>query len=265
VAIKLIHCDLRIQNCTVEVRVNQIPVVHLNATKERTQSRPVVEFLVSGKNTLEMVVNPGATPSRALDASAVADSIPGSRVLAALTEYEEGEYPFRGGRTLARIEYDAGNGAPPKALLLSSDPITLTSSHAWAWQSAAINSLDSATMTALTQMLHTMHQALSAHHAAPILDLMRVYYNEYALAYPGQTVDQLLQDVSDSISTNSSKWNVAPLDPAQFDFRLCAGGRLVECIDHAWNPVIRADVGEDLPYDFPIMAGLYQGRWQVLR
>jgi hypothetical protein len=262
---KIIHCDLRILNCTVEVRVNQIPVVRLDATHERSQSLPVVEFLTDGQNILEVVVNPGATPSRYLDSSSVAEPKPGARLQASLTEYEEGEFPFRGGRTLVRIEHEATDGTPPKALHLSSGPVPIVSGHRWAWESAAALSLDAPTLESVTRMLRTFHDAFTAHDPAPILDLMHVYYHEYALAYPGRTAEQVMQSVAGSVSRSRPKWEVAPLDPTQFDFRLCAGGRLVQCVDRAWNPLIRADVGKDLPYAFSIMAGLYQGRWLVLR
>lgn len=60
-------------------------------------------------------------------------------------------------------------------------------------------------------------------------------------------------------------FHVAPLDPAQFDFRLCAGGRLVDCINKDWTPIIRADIGLEVPYEFPLYVGLYRGQWLALR
>jgi hypothetical protein len=114
-------------------------------------------------------------------------------------------------------------------------------------------------------MLRNFHEAFSAHDPGPILDLMQVYYYEYALAYPARSAEQVIESVRASITRSGSKWDVAPLVHNRFDLRLCAGDRLIECVDRAGNPLIRADVGTGPPYAFPIMAGFYQGRWQVLR
>lgn len=260
-----VHCDLRLENCTVEAYVNRIPVLRLTALDHvRVRTRPMTQFIVDGSNHLEVIINPGPTPSRARQA-AEGPLREGAKALVQLVEYEEGQLPGRGrGRELARIAFEAESGQPPAALILRAEPVQIATRRTWEWQRASTVSLDRGAIEGLTEMLRTMHDAFAAHDPVPILDRMRLYHQDYAIAYPGQTYQKLIDDAIHDISEPRAVFNVAPFDPEKFDFRLCAGGRLIDCVDRDWNAILRADIGYSMPWSLQFFAGFTERRWQAL-
>ena len=63
-------------------------------------------------------------------------------------------------------------------------------------------------------------------------------------------------------SPGEPPWAIKPIDPASFDFRACAGGRLLELVDRQFRPILWA---ESTHYPLAVMIGVVDGRIQMLR
>jgi hypothetical protein len=126
----------------------------------------------------------------------------------------------------------------------------------WAWQTAPVINLARDRATILST-LRNIHAAFRDGRADPILSLSATYLREESRAAPGFTFDQLQVNLARDIAANAGRadW-VAPLNEEALDLRLCADGRLAECINTDWQPAIHT-----LPqpngeiYPFPIFLG----------
>ena len=61
---KMIHVEMEHKNCSAEVYINDIPLDKYDAGDQPFISIPAHEYLIDGINKLELVVNPGPTPSQ---------------------------------------------------------------------------------------------------------------------------------------------------------------------------------------------------------
>jgi hypothetical protein len=56
------------------------------------------------------------------------------------------------------------------------------------------------------------------------------------------------------------------MDPATFDFRLCAHGRLVECVRNDWTPILKENLDDEGGQGtYSMFLALIDGDWQIVR
>src|ERR1051325_7655895 len=104
----IIHAEIRLENCAVEMCVNDIPLVFVPFDRHKFYSQPIHEFLVNGSNELAVLVNPGPTPSAALQ-PAIEERSQQAWIRARIVEYAEGEITGERGRELGAIAWDSGS------------------------------------------------------------------------------------------------------------------------------------------------------------
>jgi hypothetical protein len=257
------HLDLRLVACEVEVWLNDIPLLRASADADpQLRTLPVAEFVVRGDNTLTVVPQPGATPGSSRRPSGQA-AAPGARFEAKLVLYPEGEFPGSGGgQDLVVL---AGGGPVPMPTQPVSTSRALPVNLApWAWQRASVMRPTPELDAAVGRAVQAAHAAFAARQAEFFLQFGQPYFSEYARAYPAIGEAQRAQRLRDAWVRlgAAGDWRVAPLVPEEFDFRLCAEGRLLELVDKQFRPVLR---GESRPYPFPMFLGLLDGRLQMLR
>ncbi|MEZ4455203.1 MAG: hypothetical protein R2882_01445 [Gemmatimonadales bacterium] len=67
-------------------------------------------------------------------------------------------------------------------------------------------------------------------------------------------------------SRNQPHWSFPGVPRDQWDLRLVAGGRMVECIAADWEPILRSAADDEgNAFDIPLYLGRLGGRLQVLR
>ena len=124
-----------------------------------------------------------------------------------------------------------------------------------------------ATRSGVTEALAAAHLAFRSGDGVMMATLCDLYLREEARAYPAWTLENLRARLIRSVEKNGAPGaEVAPLVPAEYDLRLCAGGRLVECVDRTWRPLLRVR-GPDPKrlYPLPVFLGEVEGRFQILR
>jgi hypothetical protein len=248
--------QMRAETAQVEIRVNDIPLVREEVPDRTELSVPVEEYLVEGWNRLALFAAPieGGAPESA-------------RAVARVAEFEHGEFlDLDGGREAAQLLWSpqpramqAEFRAPPEGV--------------WRWTTAPVLTLDGELRAALETWVAAVHGAFERREAERLNGLRSVYLDEISVAYNRQTADFYASDFEEMLlETPAEDWRVAPYEPRPDDFRLVAGGRLVDVVDAAGNPLVRQDVapappGEPPVYgaEMPMLLGLVENRLRILR
>ncbi|MCG2592905.1 hypothetical protein LZ009_08940 [Ramlibacter sp. XY19] len=259
------HVDVRLAGCEAEVWLNDIPVLRLTGDRiPPFATRPVAEFLRGSKNVLTVVPFPGPTPGtsrQAMPRQAAADAA----IEAKLVLYEPGDFPGSGaGDDVITMVFGEGATQP-----LPTQPASLSTDGPaglppWGWERAARIDSDPRIRSAIGQFVQAAQTAFAAGDAAFFLRLARTNFQELAQAYPGLTLAEREQRFKACFAPKpgEASWQVAPLQPAEFDFRLCAEGRLLELVDRQFRPVIR---GQSRHWPMRMFVGVLDGQLQVLR
>lgn len=264
----MIHVELKVADCVAEVWLNGIPIRRLDSRQVQFVSVLAHSFLVDGPNTLELIVNPGATPSLARNGPAKPGNVAGQASVR-LVRHKVGEFTDPdGGEVMLEERWSSATQSPTTLY-----PLVLRAARdfgrmfgPWAWQSAAMLNL-ARDRDAIVSLVSGIHKAFSEGRGLPIAEISSTYLREEARAVPGVTFEEMRGDMLRDIAGNAGRVNwVAALDPEQFDFRICANGRLVECIDKQWQPLIHTlPQANGEMYPFPMFLGKVGGGFQILR
>jgi hypothetical protein len=268
--VELIYVELRIQDCCAELFLNEIPIGRIGPSGKIFLARPANSILVKGTNTLEVLVDPGPTPSQARR-NPVSKTFPaGAYAQARLAKYREGAFVGSEDTTvLAQARWpDPDESTPQLKFPLSiRRQISLDSPFGnWVWERADV--IDPAKdFSEVSSLVTELHRAFAAGNPEPFLRLSGIYFRETAVCFPDHPVDEQERRLVDDIGGNAGRRNwVRPLVTGDLDFRVCAGGRLVECICRDWTPVLNTlpqDDGDQFP--LPLFLGRFEGKWQILR
>jgi len=266
----VIHAELAVRGgCKAEVYLNGIPLRRQISPEAPFVSIPVHQYLVGGDNRLELLVEPGPTPRRARMPEERLRRMPGASAVARLVRYEEGDFADveNHGELLTEITWQGeadSDEAFPKSLGATAG---LGARARWSWQDAPPLTLDEGTLAEIAHVLGTLAQSFERGEAGPVLSLLKVRFDEGMRAYPVNDVETLTRELTAYVREVATEgWRVRPLDPEAFDFRLCAGDRLVELVDRDWLPSLRFFApDEPEPYGYALMLARVDGRLAVVR
>ena len=135
------------------------------------------------------------------------------------------------------------------------------------WQEAPQLMLDDAATGTLRATVKEIINAFEACDAGRILGAYGNRFAEVTKAYGLSEKDRV------GMLTNflagqkgDPEWLFETPDEEDFDFRLVAGGRLVECLGPDWTPVVRQlPDAEDNRFLFPMLLGQSNGKWVIMR
>ncbi len=271
----IVYAELHVHGCTAELYLNGIPLRRCASPASPSASIPVHEYLVPGANALEVVVEPGPTPSAARTTRTAAPPA-GASVTARLVQREAQSFgDGLDGEELAALAWNGpANEAVEFPLALHVEKDLGPRAGRWAWQDAPALVLDDATRAEIAAVVATVADAFESGRPAKAVDLLEVRFAEHARAYPDHDPRTPRSELSSSVRRAANEgWSVRALDAAAHDFRLCAGGRLVEIVDEDWAPSLRFAPGgtvADEPVDeeeipVPMLLGRIDGRLCVVR
>lgn len=266
---QMIYVEVDKQNCEVELYVNGIPMRH-SSTRQSSASIPAHRYLVDGANEIELIINPGPTPSQARTAQRELDST-GMQAEARLVKYPVGVYPGdASGEVLGRVQWQGQNAKKemfPKILATKIELGPLFGRSQW--QDAEKVTLDKKTLAEISAYVEKFYVAFAASKGQELLDFAKIRIEEGDRANPGKNPTKenalFLSDVEER--KQNKHWKVAPLRPQLFDFRLCAQGRMVEIVNTDWEPTIRGSFDDDSdgPYTYQMFLSKIKGQWVMVR
>lgn len=237
-----IHAELELTDCSGELWVNGLPVPGQPAPRPSFEvSVPIHHALVSGMNALELWVDVAGKPSENRTPRQ-APPTPTAVAVARLVAYDAGSIATpANGEVLVTLPYRGADDPTTEAPRVRRVSLDLGRPFGpWAWEKAPVLTLDEATLREAQGVVREVHAALFSGDARRVEELIRLRWEEMDRAYPGA------DDAADR--AGHARWIAElagdprrriPLDPSRHDFRLIAGGRMIECIDDDFFPSLR--------------------------
>lgn len=262
--------EARVAGVGAELHVNDIPVARIGLPGARSAAVPVNQYVVQGSNRLSLVVNPGPSPARALEADPEPSRATGAMASATLSVYRRGAVSGDGsGEVLASVSWTARVDGEAEAFPQRVDtelavPLDL---GPWAWQAADQLALDEQTVGEVAGLIDIVRSGLEAADLSSFLDLAARGLREIARAYddsPDEGVSTLRAVVQHS--RGAPHWRFPPLAREVWDLRLVANSRMIECIGKDWEPIVRSVTdAEENSFLMPMLVGRIGGQWAILR
>lgn len=108
------------------------------------------------------------------------------------------------------------------------------------WQKAETLKLDSKTKLELVIFLTKLQENLATGNVDKFIELTQCRIRDNASAYD-KKIEQNIDLIKSEIDTNLKieGWAIQPLDPADYDFRLCADSKMIHCVAKDWKPILR--------------------------
>lgn len=263
---RIVYAELERRGVCAELHLNQMPVLRLTDEEGPFGSMGAHEFLIAGVNMLELVVEPGPTPSRWKEPF-MKEPPAGAFARARLMVYPPGVEPgLENGVLLGELNFlpeEKGSLNFPKVFEKAVIPSAILTP--WAWQDALLLTLNSELLAEAHAVLEELAGAFRAGDVNAVWNLTEMKIRDALRAYPAQSEEGMRELLSDYVKQHK-KGGVRPLNPADYDFRLIAGGRLLECINRDFLPslVLReAELEMDVPYS--VWLGKIGGKLVVVR
>jgi hypothetical protein len=269
---RVLHAQLHVDKCTAELFFNGIPLVRIDPTKRTAfESRPVEELVVPGTNRLELVVEPGSHPSVARTELRQMDT-GDAWAEARLISFPDGVFVEpENGTVLAAVRFEK---PLPNEATSRTMPTTLyaeaelgAANGRWAWQDAPVLEPGEALFAEARAVLEELATLYKKADTGAIWAYFEAQTKDMARAYPAFT-EAMARNELEVMTAHHTKIadRVLPFRPEEHDFRLVAGGRLLETIDRDWKGSLRIkdpDDGTEMPVTH--LLGRIDGRLRVVR
>ncbi len=262
----LVVLDVDVEGCDVEVWVNDIPIFRVPAAAGGGMHQ-VDHVLIRGENLFEVVINPGSTPSvartekRTLPGDGVAVKVHAARCPPGTQPGEPDTVSlFRFGETLA-------DGALEFPRVVRATHVFEDVLGPWAWERAEVLQMDGALLQEATRYVQSMHGALARKSFPGFWAHNEIAHREVCIAFDVALADrQRAAEAALAEMFAEPTFAMAPLVAEEFDYRLVAGGRMLECVAKDGRGVVRTEPDEEgKAVRFPIMVGRFEGSMRGLR
>lgn len=280
-----IQADLAVKGCRARLYLNDIPVMNLGPTGTVVQRVAAEQLLIPGRNRLELLVEPGVTPSTARSGRQI------------LTAKDLGPEP-RAVASLVRFKLDVRPGAmdvepsiePPEEIAAvswqwpslslddSSGAVAFPETHAteldlgaglgrWRWQDAPILELDDGLRAEANEFLDEFSEAFRAARYDVLWELSRQQNEDIQVCYPGLTEEFLRSDLARVVEFYRRSLDpIVPRDPEDADYHLVGRGRLlhVVCGDYSAAFKLR-DPDDGSAVDVSMFLARVNGELRIVR
>ena len=263
---------IRSLNLRVELWINDIPVTYMPPEEGRSPLvLPVNQFLVQGRNTIAAVLHAGPRPSLAgkpwpTDPLATKYSGSASLDLTGAWEVVGSETPPPPLTPPLAIRWQGM--ASPRPERMEREFNLSQQMGPWAWESAVRHpALDATVQTGVQNYLIRLHGLLATRQFERFMAESSVKLQELTERAYGVPVDYLRPTMLRELRSHAAEpYQLAPLEPAELDLRLVAGGQLVECLCQNRRHALeyRQAAGNDT-FFLPAMVGQVGSHWQILR
>lgn len=268
----IIHAQLEVGECTAELLVNGIPAVRIawSPTRIPIENMAVAQLLIPGTNQLELLVEPGSTPSVARTEKRQ-QKFKKMWAAARLIRFEEGTGGLpEDGEVLGEAKFAWEDDTLPEQTFPQSTAIQIEMGAAygrWGFQDAPELVLNDALRDEANGVLDEVDAALRVFHEERFWELTELQVRDCIRAYPAVTESYLRNELTTMFAHYSKgKDPVAPRDREVQDFRLVGGGKLLQCLDKDWSTTFKVrDPGDGSAGPYSILLGRINGKLRIVR
>lgn len=258
---------LRLESVGVaaEALLNGVPLARTSASA-RVVTVPIHEFTLAGSNDLELVIAPPPPGATAAPKPLLGDGSQGATLRLLLPRIGQVAHPANA-RTLAEIDWapmpDTVTEIPHRILRTVELPIAFPR---WRFFDAPVIAEPRDCLAPAAAFLQGLALGLVRGDPEPLLQAARMRLEELAQAYQHDLADDVgrfrLQ-----VQQMHARQPLKPEMPAADTLLLrpVAGGRLLECLTPAGDPVLQSPLGAGARMAWPVRLALVEGRFYVLR
>jgi hypothetical protein len=257
------------RNLRVEIWINDIPaVLLLPSEKETTVSVPLNDNVILGTNKIGAMLHAAPLASKSQDPwpddpTAGQYSGPASLDLQ-IAQYAD-DQPVHKDGTPAIATIDWQGPAQPVPSLQERNFPGVNELGRWAWQDAEVfRAIDDALRLRALDYLRHLHGLLATAQFESFVAESELKIREYAHAY-GIAVEPVRKGMLSAWSSQAAKLKLRPWSPNEFDLRLVAGGRLIECLRTDRHHALEFAGNGGPSFFLPTKIGIADGKWQILR
>ena len=266
----VVLAQLEAYGCTAELYLNGVPVCRLTPEHVPLRNSAVEQLLIPGRNWMELLVEPGSTPSiarterRELPFREI-------RAVARLLRFEDGAIGHKeGGQLLGatQVLWMEGDAPTREFPVLNSVEIEMGAAKGrWGWQDAPPMRMSQRLWDDALAVIEEVEAAMRAGDEDRFWRLTELQLQDMLRAYPAVSRDDMWEDLKRRMQTYGRRDDaVFERDPTQHDFRLVSGGRLLELVDKDWSTSVKIrnpKTGNPLP--FRIMLANIGGVLRIIR
>ncbi|MBZ5710098.1 hypothetical protein [Nannocystis pusilla] len=257
------YLNVSIHGYACELFVNGAPILRTPVDTPYTAIPSVGEWLVSGDNEIAVRIDAIAPPTAIVDPLSPRRLIV-QRCVGPLGEVvPAGEDQVVDGLTFAPLPDDP----PPTLPHRVAYNFRLPPGPTWAWQTAAVLSLDMATTAELFMFLDALHADLVEGDIPGLLSRQKIKFAELAPLY-GTTPEAARAALEQQFSelAKDGAWTVAPLRHEEVRLHLCCGGRVIEPRSARDDgPVFRGLAADGNAWSLPVFISRIDGMFEVVR
>jgi hypothetical protein len=265
----IVFAQLEVRGCAAELWLNGAPLIRLGAENTPIENAAAGMLVVPGTNRLDVLVEPGSTPSTARTENRQMPFRP-MRAVGRLIRFREGEPGLvENGELLGEASLLWEGGRPERRAFPAEVgvQIEMYGGHGrWAWQDGPVLTLDAALRAEVDALLDDLERAVRAGDADRVWRLTELQLHDALRAFPALT-EAAMRDELAALLEHAKKSGdpVVPRDRDAHDFRLVAGGRMLELVDRDWSTSfkVRDPDGSATPYR--ILLARVDGRLRVMR
>lgn len=239
--------DLECTRVSAEAYLNGIPVARVDQSARQTPRifRPIHEYVVPGAtNTLTLAVAHGSRPSNSLESRGLCQAPSEANVRLAVSILPEGAYyDDPGVRQVSEIRWQTPAGPGFAAPVILTQPVDIPNlgyGHAKrTWAEGAViapaNLRDD-----ITPVLRYLRDSLAKGDPEKYIEMAQPRFQDIATAY-GRPAGEIVNELREQVRRvhGEGDFDLEEIRADNMDPRLCAGGRLVECVDANWLPTLR--------------------------
>jgi len=270
----VIIAQLEVEDCTAELYLNDIPVLRLvhdpvGPSEQPLRNVAVQHLIIPGDNKLEVLVEPGPTPSVARYEQREM-GFRAMKATARLLRFVEGVPMYAdNGEVLGQAVFEWRDGRPDQRTFPIAEWTMIGMGQGfgrWGWQDAPALTLDEATVAEASQLLDRMHRAISEARGDEVWRLAELQLEDVQRAYP-VTRSMLEQDMADRMDLVSTmRRPVLDLERDAYDFRLVADRRMIQLVNRDYSTSLKLRHSKGLrPVPYRIMVARIGGELRIVR
>jgi hypothetical protein len=259
---EIYYLRLHAAGCFAEAWLNGIAVSRVDPVYCRLDGRPVHDYLLPAKNIVTLVVSPGALAAQPFAPAAPDRGPPGRVAPRALLAGPRGVLPDDPAvRKLASLVWRPAPGAvvsPPVLLNAEAElPVWLPS---WSWLEATPVAPSPELNQLVFVFVRRLAEGFRGGDPSLYLQFAGTRFREVAQAYAVKEEDTRTNFLRqwESVSARDGFQFSLP-DPAQLAVRVMAGGKMLDCIDANFQPILRAEPLENgsTPLLYPLRLSFF--------
>ena len=267
---EIYYLRLNAAGCVAEAWLNGVAVSRVDPVNCLLDGRPVHDYLLPSKNVVTLVVSPGAQAALPFAPGDSYTAVPGMYATLDLLAGPRGVLPDDPAvRKLASLAWrpEPGSSVVPPVIRNAEAELPVWFPR-WSWLDASpvVPSAD------LNKMVYVFVRRLAEGFRAGDPSIYMQYagtrFREVAQAF-GMTEDEIRTNFLRQWQRLSVRtgFQFALPDPAQLAVRVMAGGKMLDCIDTSFQPILRSEKLEDgsTPLLYPLRLSFFGRDVQIVR